>query len=206
MTTRNTLYPPMDHDVSPDQEPDGWYALQVRAKAEKAVAIGIREKGYEDFLPLYRRARRWSDRITKAEEPLFPGYVFCRAELTKRPLIVTTPGIIRIISFGEKPAIIPNGEIDAIRRAVASNAGAEPCPFLSAGQRARIQSGALAGIEGIIVRANGHWRLILSVETLCRSMAIEVEADNVAPADNLITSPTALSAAPMSDRYRAGWL
>jgi transcriptional antiterminator NusG len=181
-------------DVLQVQQCDGWYALHVRAKAEKAVARGIREKGYEDFLPLYQSARRWSDRITRVDEPLFPGYVFCRAEPIQRPLIVTTPGIIRIVSFGEKPAIIPNREIDAITRALACSTGAEPWPFLCQGQRARIRSGPLADIEGIVVRTNGHYRLVLSVEALCRSMAIEVEADNVAPLDNLIAAPNSLLA------------
>jgi len=186
MTYRNTLYPTTYPDVSSGQQLDGWYALHVRAKAEKAVARGIREKGYEDFLPLYRSARRWSDRVTRVDEPLFPGYVFCRAEPTQRPLIVTTPGIIRIVSFGERPAIIPNREIDAITRALTCSIGAEPWPFLCQGQRARIRSGPLIGIEGIVVRTNTRYRLVLSVEALCRSMAIEVEADNVAPLDDLI--------------------
>lgn len=186
------------------QQLDGWYALHVRAKAEKAVAKGIREKGYEDFLPLYRRARRWSDRIARVDEPLFPGYVFCRAESIQRPLIVTTPGIIRIVSFGDKPAIIPNREIDAVSRALACSIGAEPWPFLCRGRRARIQSGPLVGIEGIVVRTNGPYRLVLSVEALCRSMAIEVQADNVAPLDDLIGATNCLLAGITTDSLENG--
>lgn len=186
-------------DVSRGQQVAGWYAVHVRSKAEKAVARGIREKGYEDFLPLYRSARRWSDRITRVDEPLFPGYVFCRADPVQRPLIITTPGIIRIVSFGDKPAIIPNREIDAITRALACTIGAEPCPFLCQGQRARIRSGPLVGIEGMVVRTKGRYRMVLSVEALCRSMAIEVEADNVAPLDDLIGVPTSLLAGITAD-------
>ena len=199
MTYRDTLSPTMYPDLSRGQPLDGWYALHVRAKAEKTVARGIREKGYEDFLPLYRSARRWSDRIARVDEPLFPGYVFCRARSIQQPLIVTTPGIIRIVSFGGEPATIPNREIDAITRALACSIGAESWPFLCQGQRARIRSGPLVGIEGIVVRTNGRCRLVLSVEALCRSMAIEVEAHNVAPLDNLIGAPKSLLAGITAD-------
>jgi transcription antitermination factor NusG len=199
MTDRNISATVRRPDVVAGHELNGWYALHVKAKAEKAVARGIREKGYKDFLPLYQSARRWSDRIAKVEEPLFPGYVFCRAEQISRPLIITTPGIIRIVSFGDRPAVIPNREIDAITRALAWSMRAQPHSFLCQGQRARIRSGPLVGIEGIVVRTNGRCRLVLSVEALCRSIAIEVEADNVAPLDDLIGIPNALPAGIPAD-------
>ena len=55
-----------------------WFALRVRSRCEKVVAVAARSKGFEDFLPLHRRRQRWSDRSKWVEVPLFPGYLFCR--------------------------------------------------------------------------------------------------------------------------------
>jgi transcription antitermination factor NusG len=194
MTDRKIQHPAMHADLQRSREPGGWYAVHVRAKFEKTVARGIREKGYEEFLPVHCTSRQWSDRTARVEQPLFPGYVFCRAEPTQRPPLVTTPGIIRIVSFGDQLAVIPDRDIDAIRRAVASSPFAKPWPFLSHGQRARIRSGALTGIEGIVVRVNGRCRLVLSVEALCRSIAIEIQADNAEPIDLPIPTGEAVTA------------
>ena len=159
----------------------GWYAIRVRARAEKLVATSLREKGYDEFLPLYRKRSRWSDRVKETEFPLFPGYVFCHGDLVGKPSLIQTPGVVGILSFGGKPAVVSSREIEFIKRIIEFGADAEPWPFLREGQRVRIQQGALAGVEGIIVRAKSDWRLVLSVEALCRSVAVEIYSEWVTP-------------------------
>lgn len=169
------------------ERPD-WYAVRVRPRSEKIVATALQEKGYEDFLPLYRKRSKWSDRTKDIALPLFPGYVFCRADLSGKPPLISTPSVIGILSFCGKPALISDREIVEVRRIVNSGVYAEPWPFLRDGQRVRIERGSLAGIEGIVLRAKSDWRVVLSIEALCRSVAIEVDRECVIPISSFVAS------------------
>lgn len=163
------------------REDPAWYAIRVRPRSEKLVAAALRSKQYEDFVPLYQKRSRWSDRIKSIECPLFPGYVFCRADLAGRPPVVTTPSVIGILSFGGRPALISEQEIHAIRIALRSGLKSEPCPYLREGDRVRIVQGPLAGIEGVLSRLKNDWRVVLSIDALCRSVAVEIDRDSATP-------------------------
>ena len=163
------------------QEGCHWYALRVRPRWEKVVAHALRGKAYDEFLPLYRKRSRWSDRVKDIDLPLFPGYVFCRADLSRQPPLIATPGVIGFVSFGNSPAIISDQEIEAIKAVVRSGSYIEPWSYIREGERVRIEGGALTGIEGILVRKKGDWRVVLSVEALCRSVAVEVDRDHAVP-------------------------
>lgn len=153
-----------------------WYALQIRAGQEKSVSAGLRGKGYEEFLPLYPTSRHWSDRVKKVDVPLFPGYVFCRFDPLDRLVpVVTTPGVIRIVSFGRTPIPVAEAEIDAVHRVVQSGLAAEPWPFLSSGCRVAIERGPLTGLEGILTGFAGAHRLVVSVNLLQRSVAVQID-------------------------------
>jgi transcription antitermination factor NusG len=153
-----------------------WYALYARHQHEKNVARLLASKGMEVFLPLYRTTRDWSDRKKELSLPLFPCYVFVRRAVEHRLLILRTPGVHSFVEFGGLPAPVPQEEIEGIRRAVARPEGVEPYPFLKCGEWARVISGPLEGLEGILVRKKNHCRLVLSVEMLEKSVAVEVEA------------------------------
>ena len=90
-----------------------WYAIRVQSKFENLVSATLRGKGYEEFLPVYRSSRRWSDRVKNLDLPLFPGYLFCRFDVHGRLLpILTTPGVISIIGAGKTPIPVSDDEID----------------------------------------------------------------------------------------------
>jgi transcription antitermination factor NusG len=158
-----------------------WHAIRVRPRWEKTVSEGLRGKQYEEYLPLYRKRNRWSDRQKDVDLPLFPGYVFYRPGLSGQPLLVTTPGVIGILRFGNIPAIVSHQEIEAIRAVAQSGAPAEPWPYLREGQRVRVNRGALVGVEGILIRTKSDWRVVLSVDVLCRSVAVEIYREWVEP-------------------------
>ena len=164
-----------------DVENVQWFALQVRSQHEKTVASTLREKGYEEFLPLCQIKRRWSDRVKRLEAPLFPGYVFCRFDVQKRLPILVTPGVRFIVGVGKIPFPIDNSEIAALQSIVKSGLPAEPWPFLKIGQRVRIEQGSLEGIEGILLTPKSSYRLVVSVTLLQRSVAVEVDRDWVIP-------------------------
>ena len=124
-----------------------WFALRVKSRTEKVVSTIARNKGFEEFLPLYQSRRRWSDRFKSVEMPLFPGYVFCRFNPEFRLPLLTIPGVMGLVGVGKVPVAIEDAEIAAIQAAVGAGLMAEPYPFLEVGQTVRLAEGPLAGLR-----------------------------------------------------------
>ena len=167
-----------------------WFALQVRTRHEKAIAGFLQAKGYEQFVPHYELRKRWSDRVKVTEAPLFPGYLFCRFDPQYRLPILKTPGVIQIVGCNRIPVAIDEQEIQAIQTLIASGLPAQPWPFLAVGDRIRIESGSLRGLDGIVVKLKENRRLVVSVTLLRRSVAVEIDSALVESDD---TSRTTLS-------------
>jgi len=161
--------------------PSPWVALVVRANSERKVQAGLANFGIESFVPWHRVRRRWSDRIKVLEENLFPGYVLCRSTFDERLLVMNQPGVKQVVGFKNTPAFIPDCEVSALRRTVTSDLPLGPWPFLQAGQRVRVEHGVLAGIEGTLARDCPGWRVVISIEALQRSVAVEVDRDMIRP-------------------------
>lgn len=159
--------------------PSRWFALYTRHQHEKSVAQSLSRKGLEVFLPLYAGARQWKDRVKEITLPLFPNYVFVNSSHERRAEILSTLGVYDFVRLGTLPAPIPDEEIEAIRQAVDQGKHAVPYHFLGMGERVRVKSGPLKGLEGILVRRKSLYRLILSVELLARSIAVEVNVFDV---------------------------
>jgi transcription antitermination factor NusG len=156
-----------------------WYAVCTRHQHEKTAAKILEYKEFEVFLPVYKARRRWQDRVKEVSVPLFPGYLFVKAGREGCLPILTTPGVSSIISCGGQPSTIPFSEIEGIRRIVQSTLRVEPHPFLRCGDRVRVKYGPIAGVEGILLRKKNVARLVISVEMLGKSAAVEVDATHV---------------------------
>jgi transcription antitermination factor NusG len=164
---------------SPDES--AWWALYTRHQHEKVIADMLSAKGFDVFLPLYESTRRWKDRRKVLSLPLFPCYLFLRGGLDRKLQVVSTPGVHTILYRGDKAAIIPDHEIEAIQRAVSGPNRVEPFPFLKCGTRVRVTQGALEGLQGILVRKKNLCRLVLSVDMLAQSVAVEVNMWDIEP-------------------------
>jgi len=171
--------------------PHAWFALYTRHQHEKSIANMLTNKGFEVFLPLYVVGHRWKDRTKQLSLPLFPTYVFLWSCLTRRIDVLKTPGIYHFVGLGGMPSVIPTEEIESVRRAVATASSIEPHPLLKCGDWVRVKSGALAGVEGILVRKKNLFRLVLSVELLNRAVALEVDVTKV----ERVARPGSLSSA-----------
>ena len=167
--------------AEPTLECAAWYALQVRTRREPAAAAILTGKGYETLLPTYEVRKVWADRIKTARATLFPGYVFCRFDVTKRLPILVTPGVISVVSQGRTPAPVDPLEMHAIEMLVKTGVAAEPWPYLEVGQRVRIENHCLEGLEGILTSFKGKSRLVVSVSLLRRSVALEIDRARVTP-------------------------
>ena len=156
-----------------------WYALHTRCQHEKSAMRALESRGFEVFLPLYTSARQWKDRRVKISLPLFSCYLFLRGGIERRLDLLTSPGVLDLVGSRGVPVAIEENEIEAIRRATANAVHIEPYPYLTCGDRVRVTSGALQGLEGILIRKKNQYRLIISVEMLGKSAAVELDGGNV---------------------------
>ena len=158
-----------------------WYAIQTRSRHEKRVAEQLRAKSIESFLPIHRCRHKWRNGISAdVELPLFPGYLFARPRIGERSVLLQLPGIVGFAVSTAHPTAVPDDEIDALRKVMGS-LGAEPHPFLNVGDRVRIIAGPLAGLEGILTRRKQELRLVLSIQIIMRSIAVEVSERDIEP-------------------------
>jgi transcriptional antiterminator NusG len=158
-----------------------WYAVRTRAKHEKSVSALLKGKGYDHLLPLYQSWHRSSGRIKGVLLPLFKGYLFCRFDPCRRLPILMTPGVSSIVGRGSDPEPISSDEIARIQAACASGLQLTPWPYLERGDVVLVECGPLQGIEGVFVTEKNTCRLVVSVEILRRSVAVEVDRNWVRP-------------------------
>jgi transcription antitermination factor NusG len=158
-----------------------WFALCVEVQREKTAATALRNLGFEEFLPQYPVRRAWSDRVKSLETPLFPGYLFCRFAFEDRTRVLNAAWVRSIVRFGPLPTPVPDEQVESIRRMLSSGLPVQPWPYLEAGQRVRIEQGPLRGLEGALLGIKGVWRVVVSVELLQRSVAVEIDRDQVFP-------------------------
>ncbi len=164
------------------QEPTNWFAVQTRARNEKVIAERLQEQGLTTFLPLVTEIRIWSDRKKKVELPLFSCYVFVKLVFGSneaRMRVYRTNGVFGIVSMRGEPIPIPEEQIEALRTVVTKKVSWSVHPFLKVGQRVRIRSGSLNGVEGVLLSRDGDRTLIISVDAIQRSLAVRVEGYDV---------------------------
>jgi transcription antitermination factor NusG len=161
-----------------------WFAVYTTSRHEKRVDQHLSLREIEHYLPLYQTQRKWSDgsRVT-LNLPLFPGYIFVRIKRAQRVRVLEVPGVLTIVGgTGGAPAPLPLADIEALRTGLHLRR-AEPHPLLQIGQRARIRSGALAGMEGIVLRKKNSFRVVLTMDAIMQSIAVEVDANELEPLD-----------------------
>jgi transcription antitermination factor NusG len=143
------------------------------------VARQLQLRAIESFLPLYERVSHWKDRRVKLQLPLFTGYVFVRMVLEEKLRVLQIPGLVRLVEFNGHPVPLADDEIERMKEGFLAGLRAEPCPYLRVGRHVRIRSGALRGLEGILLKKKNAYRLVLSITSIQRSIGVEVNAEDV---------------------------
>jgi transcription antitermination factor NusG len=164
-----------------------WFAAYTVPHHEKRVAEHLSNRDIEYFLPLYHAQHKWKNGLTaNLELPLFPSYVFVRTgSQSERVRVLEVPGVIFMVGgTGRKPIPLPDCEINQLRAELHLR-HPEPHPLLMVGQRVRICSGALAGMEGILERRKNSTRVVLTLETIRQSVAVEVNSDDLEPLESV---------------------
>jgi transcription antitermination factor NusG len=158
-----------------------WYAAQTCANHEKRAQEQLRQRAVDTYLPVYASVRRWKDRRVTLDLPLFPGYVFVRLALRDRLPVLQTPSVVRLVGFGGQPVALPDQEIEALRQGLTGEMRIEPHPYLKIGQRVRVKTGPLQGLEGILARKKKASRFVISLDLIMRSVAVEIDVAELEP-------------------------
>jgi transcription antitermination factor NusG len=161
-----------------------WFAAYVRSRHESRVAQHLEKRDVELFFPQYTSQRRWSDRKVNLPMPLFPGYLFVRIQLCNRMQVLTTPGVLHLVGASGRPEPLEDAEIELMKAAVMKCNDPRPHDFIRVGDRVTVIRGALEGHEGFLVRDKSNHRIVLSMDLIQRSMSVEVDLDDVVPAEN----------------------
>jgi transcriptional antiterminator NusG len=163
-----------------------WYVLYTRSRCEQLVYNQLATKGFHVFLPKLERWSRREGQQHLISIPMFPSYLFLHYTMDKLGYIEVRKarGLVRILGERwDRLSVVPDVEMEAIQQVLRSRLATLPHPYLKEGQRIRITRGALAGVEGILVhRKPGKGLLVLSVDLLRRSVAVEVDCSAVVPA------------------------
>jgi transcription antitermination factor NusG len=156
-----------------------WFAVYTTPRHEKAVAKHFEFRRIESFLPLYMEEHRWRNGCkVNVEQPLFPGYIFARIGRAGSTQVLSVPGVVLIVGSRREPTALPDFEIEALRSGLHLRKF-EPHPYLVVGEKARIKSGSLAGMVGVLARKKNNLRVVLTLELIMRSVAVEVDADEL---------------------------
>ena len=192
LTGRSCIQRAMTQPITIDSEPGSlaedtlhsemlWYAGYTASRHEKRVAEHFAQRGVEHFLPLYETIHRWNNGRHRVQLPLFPGYIFVRIALRDRLRVIEVPGFVRLVGFNSLPCPLPEADINKMKEALNKGVLAEPYPYLTVGTRVEIRNGPMQGMTGILLRRQNKCRVVISVDLIMRSMAVEVEASDVVP-------------------------
>jgi transcription antitermination factor NusG len=171
----------IDKPAVASEDPRQWYALQTRSRHEKQVALRIAAQSMETFLPVHRSRHTWKNGVhADVELPLFPCYLFARGDKYDRHAILRLPGVVGFASSSSNPTAIATADMEMLRTA-SEQLRAEPHPYLAVGDWVRIVAGPLAGMEGVLARRKQECRVVLSIEAIMRSIAVEVSEFDIRP-------------------------
>ena len=158
-----------------------WFAVYTTPRHEKSVARQFEVRQIEAYLPLYQTVRRWRNGCrVKVDQPLFPNYIFVSLQRHEHVRVLQTPGVLSLVGSGRQPSPLASSEIESLRAGLPLREF-EPHPYLVAGDRVRIHSGALAGMVGVLVRKKKNLRVVLSLNLIMQSVAVEVGMDEIEP-------------------------
>lgn len=175
------MHPQINGNKSSTLCEEHWYAAYTCANHEKRVALELHARAVEHFLPLYKCTRRWKDRKVQLEMPLFPGYVLLHLALRYKLRVLEIPSVVRLVGFNGQPAALPEDEVEALRAGLSRDGCATPCPNLAAGRRVLITRGPFAGLEGIFKQKKNSFRVVVSLDLIQRSIALDVDSCDVQP-------------------------
>jgi transcription antitermination factor NusG len=177
VVTENAVYTECDLNETTAKDLLPWYAIRVMSNRERVVATLLQGRGFRVSLPLCRSRRNGTGR--RKESVLFPGYLFCSFDSNVLLPIISVPGVVHVVCRQRVPVAVDPVEMDAVRRLTDSGLDAEPCAWISIGERVRVREGPMAGVEGTLAREGSRDRIVISISLLMRSVMVELDRSAV---------------------------
>ena len=153
-----------------------WFALYTKARAEKKVYEELRQKGLDVYLPLRRQLRQWSDRKKWVETPIIHSYIFVRIQKADYRRVFESNGVVSYVSHKGKAVVIPDREMEAMRRTVESNLSFNvEVSTIQKGQTVTIESGPLKGITGEVLEVQGARKFYMRISHIGYSLVVNLD-------------------------------
>jgi transcription antitermination factor NusG len=156
-----------------------WVVVHTRPRCEKKVQEASIRQGLTAFLPLQQRTHHYGSRVRTFASPLFPGYAFCLADAQGRQWLGQNRYTANVLAVSDQELLLI--QLRQIQAALSAGHLMEVLPYLETGRRVRVVAGPLRGAEGLIVRIKGQDRVVLNVDMIRESVAVEVDTSLLAP-------------------------
>ena len=152
-----------------------WYAVYVKSRTEKKVALELMYENIDHYLPLTKKLKQWSDRKKWVEEPLFRSYVFVNIEQKDHYKVLQIQGIVKYISFEGNAVPIPENQINAIKYYL-DDTGLENIDDIiwEKGKKVEIISGSMTGLAGELVEVHGKHKVKVEIEAVGKSLLVSI--------------------------------
>ena len=167
--------------MNSDQDSKKWLAVYTKPRHEKAVEKEFQKKGFEVYLPMLKERRKWSDRKKWVEFPMFRSYVFVRTKIKNTLFVLQTPGVVKVIKFGEEVAVVRNESIEAIKLMIEGGYNPEPLNYFIQGDPVEVKDGPLKGLVGEVIRLDKNDRLVVRVDAIQHSISIQIDRGFLKP-------------------------
>jgi transcription antitermination factor NusG len=156
-----------------------WYAVYTAARHEKRVAEHLGQRGVMNYCPVQECVRKWNKRRVRVQLPYFPNYLFANFAYVDRLLVLQLPGVVRIVASAGEPIAVPDEQIVILRTSLELGLQVTSEEMIEIGREVRVRSGPLAGTYGVLLRKKGKCRLVVSIQAIRRSFAIEVDKSDL---------------------------
>ena len=154
-----------------------WFAVFTVPQNEKSALKHLEMRDVESFLPTYETLRIWKNRQRKkCVLPLFPSYLFVRINQCERSTVLQAPGVLHIVGNGRHSVPLEDTQVEFLRSGFKGR-NLEPYTELVVGEKVRIETGVMQGVEGVLVRRSNQFRFVLSITLVNQYAAVEVDAD-----------------------------
>jgi len=159
-----------------------WYAVYTKPRWEKKVAGLLEDKGIENYCPLNKVVKQWSDRKKVVLEPIFKSYVFVRVPDAQKWDLKAVSGIINFVYWLGKPAVVRDEDIETIRKFLNEFADVqvEEVGHLEVNSKVRIKQGVLMNYHGILIEVSGS-RAKVRIESMGIQMSALFDKKNLEP-------------------------
>ena len=155
---------------------NNWFAFRTKSRAEKKVFERLLVAGYDSYLPLKTEIRLWSDRKKKVIVPLISSFVFVNCSVKDFNKILSIQGIVSVLKFLTKPAVIKNEEIENLKILISNFdvSSIEITKKIYIGDYIEVIKGPFKGLTGISVTIKGNHRVLIEVTALENKMLVDV--------------------------------